>query len=48
MGLGEVWKGWMGGRHKSRVIDGVIGIDGDSGTEWAWVRLLSWVAGMST
>ena len=48
VGLGEIWKGWMGGRHESRVIDGVIGNDGDSGTGWASVGSRSWVAGTST
>ena len=32
LGGGGGWKGWMGGRHESGVIDVVIGNDGDSGT----------------
>ena len=35
--LVEVWKGWMGGQHESRVIDRVIENDGNSGTGQAWV-----------
>ena len=38
VGLGGVSKGCVGGQHKSRVIDRVIGNDGDISTGQAWVR----------
>ena len=48
VGLEEVWEGWMGGQHESRVIEGAIRNVGDSGTGQDWVGPWSWVAGMST
>ena len=48
VGLGEVWKGWMGGRRESGVIERVIGNNGDSSTGQASVGSRLWVAGTST
>ena len=48
VGLEGVWEGWMGGQHKSRVIEGAIRNVGGSGTGRDWVGPWLWVAGMST